>query len=86
MTRLVRHDPHAALIDAVAAEIHVELHFLLQHHHQLAGLVVSAKKFVRVVQPINVFPAAAGKGFEKCGPADVIENSFPIERITQIAK
>ena len=50
------------------------------------GLGVSAEKFFRIVQPINIFPAAAGERFEKRRPADVGKNSFPIERIGEIAK
>ena len=86
MPRLVGHDAHVALIDRVAAEVHVELHFLLQHHDELAGLVVGAEKFVRIMQSIDILPAAAGERFEKCRPADVGENRLPIERIGQVAK
>src|SRR5215831_11180932 len=83
---LVGHNPHVALINRVAAEIHIELDYLLQHHHQLSGVVVSAEEFLAIMQAIDVFPAATCKWFEKRGPAYVIENPFPIERIAQISK
>src|SRR4029077_17406499 len=83
---LVGHDPDVALIDRVAAEIHVELDFLLQHHHELSGVVVSAEEFLAIMQSIDVLPAATCKGFEKRGPAYVIESPFPIERIAKISK
>ena len=71
MPRFVRHDAHVPLIDRVAAEVHVELHFLLQHHDELAGLAVGPEKFLGIVQLINVFPSAAGERFEERRPADV---------------
>src|SRR5207237_9174794 len=86
MSRLVRHDPDVALINRVTAEIHVELDFLLQHHHQLSGVVVSAEEFLAIVQSIDVLPAATCERFEKRGPAYVIENPFPIEGIAEISK
>jgi hypothetical protein len=86
MTRLIRHDPNVPLIDRIAAEVHFELHFLLQHHYQLAGVVVRAEKFVRIVQSINVLPAAACEWLKKGGPTDVIEDRFPIHRVAKITK
>src|SRR5206468_11749176 len=83
---LVGHDPNVTLINRVTAEIHVELDFLLQHHHQLFGVVVSAKEFLAIMQSIDVLPAATCERFEKCGPAYVIKNPFPIERIAEISK
>src|SRR5215475_10124522 len=83
---LVRHDPDVALINRIAAEIHVELDFLLQHHHQLSRVVVSAEEFLAIVQPIDVLPASTCEGFEKRGPTYVIENPFPIQRIAEISK
>src|SRR6185436_16093030 len=83
---LVGHDPDAALINRVAAEIHVELDFLLQHHHQLSGVVVSAEEFLTIMQSIDVLPAAACERLEERGPADVIKNPFPIEGIAEISK
>src|SRR5438128_11132943 len=86
MPRLVGHDLNVTLIDAVAAEVHVEFHFLLQHHNKLTGIIVSAVEFVGIVQAINVLPTAPGKGFEKVGPTDVGENFFPVQRLSEIAK
>ena len=83
---LVGHDPDVTLINRIATEIHVELDFLLQHHHQLGGIVVSAEEFLAIMQSIDVLPAATGERFEKRGPADVIKNPFPIERIAEISK
>src|SRR5262245_13831692 len=83
---LVGHDPDVALINRVAPEIHVELDFLLQHHHQLSRIVVSAEEFLTIMQSINVLPAATCEWFEKRWPAYVIENPFPIERIAEISK
>src|SRR5207247_10239757 len=83
---LVRHDPDVALINRIAAEIHIELDFLLQHHHQLSGVVVSAEEFLAIMQSIDVLPAATCERFEKRGPAYVIKNTFPIERIAEISK
>src|SRR4029450_4298071 len=83
---LVGHDPDVALINRIAAEIHVELDFLLQHHHQLSGVVVGAEEFLAVVQPVYVLPAATCERFEKRWPAYVTENPFPIERIAEISK
>src|SRR5438046_5864097 len=86
MPRLVWHDTNVPLIDRVAAEIHLEFHFLLQHHHELVSFVISAEKLLGVVQAIDVFPAAACKRFEECRPTDVAENSFPLERIPEITE
>src|SRR6266496_6846391 len=86
MPRLIRHDSDVALIDCVAAKIHVELNFLLQHHHKLSGVVVSAEKFLAIVQSIDVLPAATNERFEERRPANVIENRFPIEGVAEIAK
>src|SRR4029077_5821791 len=83
---VVGHDPDVALINRIAAEIHVELDFLLQHHHQLSSVVVSAEEFLAIVQSIDVLPSAACERFEKRWPAYVIENPFPIERIAEISK
>src|SRR6188474_1328771 len=83
---LIGHDPYVALINRIAAEIHVELNFLLQHHHKLCGVVVSAEEFLAIMQSIDVLPAAADKRFKKRGPAYVIKNPFPIERIAEILK
>ena len=83
---LVGHDPDVTLINRVAAEIHVELDFLLQHHHQLFGVVVSAEEFLAIMQSIDVFPAATCERFEKRGPAYVTKNPLPIERIAKISK
>ena len=83
---LVGHDPDVTLINRVAAEIHVELDFLLQHHHQLFGVVVSAEEFLAIIQSIDIFPATTRKRFEKRGPAYVTKNPFPIERIAEILK
>ena len=38
------------------------------------------------MQLVDIFPAAAGEGFEKSRPADVGENRFPIERVGEVAK
>src|ERR1051326_6136370 len=38
------------------------------------------------MQSINVLPSATGKWLKKRRPAHVFENSFPVERITEIAK
>src|SRR2546423_4455084 len=84
--RLVRHDPHVSLVDRITAKIHVELDFLLQHHYQLSGVVVSAEEFFAIMQSVNVLPAATCEGFEKRRPAHVIENRFPIEWIAEISK
>src|SRR5207249_9614910 len=83
---LVRHDPDVALINRIAAEIHVEFNFLLQHHHELSGVIVSAEELLAVMQPVNVLPPAAAERFKECRPADVMENRFPIERVTEVAK
>ena len=82
MPRIVIHDPHMALIDGVAAEIHFEFHFLLKHHHELAGLAVCPIKLLRIVQAVDIFPAATSEWFKKRGPADIVEDRFPIERIS----
>src|SRR5205814_1396981 len=55
---LVGHNPDVALINRIAAKIHVEPDFLLQHHHQLSGVVVSAEEFLAIVQSIDVLPSA----------------------------
>src|SRR5262245_13498026 len=83
---LVRHDSDVALINRIAAEIHVELDFLLQHHHQLSRVVVSAEEFLAIMQPIDILPAATCEWFEECRPSYVIENPFPIERIAEVSK
>jgi hypothetical protein len=83
---LVRHDPDMALVNRIAAKIHVEFDFLLQHHHQLSGIVVGAKEFLAIMQSVDVLPPATCERFEKRRPAYVIENPFPIERIPEILK
>src|SRR5262245_23772759 len=83
---LVRHDPDMALVNRIAAEIHIEFDLLLQHHHQLSGIVVCAEEFLAIVQSIDVLPAPTCKRFEERWPAYVIENPFPIERIAEIPK
>src|SRR4051812_41010474 len=83
---LVRHDPDLTLINGIAAEIHVELDFFLQHHHQLSGVIVSAEEFFTIVQSIHVLPAATCEWFEERWPAYVVENPFPIEWIAEISK
>src|SRR5689334_7833371 len=86
ITWLVRHDPDMALINRIAAEIHVEFDFLLQHHHQFSGVVVSAEEFFAIVQAIDILPSATCERFEKCGPAYVVKNPFPVERKAEISK
>ena len=86
MPRLVVHDPHVALIDRVTTEIHLKLHFLLQHHDELARLAVGAEKFLGIIQLVDIFPAAAGERLEEGRPADVGENRLPIERIGEVAE
>src|SRR5439155_16691148 len=84
--RFVRHDADVALVDGIAAEVHIELDLLLQHHHELSGVVVSAEEFFAIVQSIDVLPSATDERFKKRRPADVIENGFPVERVTEIAE
>src|SRR5262249_23352967 len=84
--RLVWHDPDVPLIDRIAAKVHVELYFLLQHHHQLSGVVESAKKSLAIMQSIAFLPPPAAERFEECRPAYVVENCFPIERVTKVPK
>src|SRR5213080_1897186 len=38
------------------------------------------------MQAIDVLPTAPCERFEECGPADVIENRFPIQWILEITK
>src|SRR5262249_17449833 len=70
--RLVRHDPDVPLINRIAVEIHVELDLLLEHHHQLSGVVVSTEEFLAIMQSIDVLPTAAAERFEERRPADAI--------------
>src|SRR4030095_12240196 len=86
MSWFVVHNAHMPLIDRVAAEVHVEFHFFLQHHDELAGVLVSPEKFIPIMQSIDVLPAASCERLEKRGPADVVENSLPIERVNESAK
>src|SRR5438045_9041546 len=43
-------------------------------------------KFFLVIQAIYILPATAFKRLHVCRKANVIENTFPIERISKIAK
>ena len=62
------------------------MHFLLQHHNELACLAVGTEEFVGIIQLVDVFPAAAGKRFEIGRPTDVGENRLPIERIGKVTE
>src|SRR5437762_11954461 len=84
MPRLVGHDPDVPLINRITAEVHVKFHFLLQHHHQLASIVVRAEKFVAIVQSIDVLPPVTCERFEERRTAYVIEYRFLIERVAEI--
>src|SRR5262249_48880116 len=83
---LVWHDPYMALINRITAEIHVEFDFFLQHHHQLPGVVISAKEFFAIMQSIDVLPATPCERLKECRPAYIIKNPFPIERIAEISE
>ena len=86
IARLVRHDPHVALVDAVAAVVLLELHLLLQHHHELTRLGVSLEELVRVFQLVDVLPPAACERLEVRREADVIEDCAPIHREREVAE
>ena len=83
---VVLHDVDVLAVERVAAEVLVEDDLLLEHHHELAGLVVGAEEVVRAVHPVDALPAAAGEGLEEGREADVVEDRLPVERIGEVAE
>ena len=86
LARIVRHDHHFFLPDAVAANELIKVNELLQSHAQRAGLIVLGDQLFQRVDARNVLPAATVKRFHDRRQPDVVNDRLPIEGEFEIAQ
>ena len=84
--RVVVHRSDIGFSESEAADVFIEVDEFLEGHAIGRSFVVGGEKFFPIVHFVDVLPAAAGKGLEDGGAADVIEKGVPIDGVGQVVE
>ena len=86
LARIVRHDHHVFLADAIAAHKLIEFDSFLKCHAERSRLIVFLDQFFERIDLRNVFPTAAVERLHEGGEADILDNRLPVEWKLQVAE